>query len=598
MTLKNSLQGLFFAIAPALLSAACGAPDEASEPVAEAQEALAAGASQRPSSVPADYVITPNGYFHPSCVHELAQGESVQGSVISSANGRQRTVPKCGHLRFDRRGNITSEVKGAQPEPTPAPATTGWIISAQNNTQPPVKSLSTKFSVPQNPKVDGEQTLYFFPGIEPTATGNTIMQPVLAWYHGWTMQSWNCCYGDNTYHSVFVPVSAGNSLLGNVDGSSCDSYGVCANWQVKTTNLTNTEFTSLPASSYGQAMNWLFGGVLEVYSLTECGQLPPDNSISFSNITTTATTGANLTYPWSTAYDASFVQCGYSLSSSPTNVTLSWQTPVTLAPLARAGWTATASATSGTDVAGRTLDGISSTRWTTGVPQSNAATQWLKVDMKTPQTFSQVTIDSPGTDYARNYQVFVSTDGTNWGSAIATGSSSSSSTVVTFAQRTARYIQVKETTAAGVGSWWSVSELNVLGPASATVTALSRAGWTATGSATAEAPSNALDGNLSTRWSTSAAQVNGQYFLVDMQAARSFKQVTLDAGPSTGDYPRGYQIFVSNDGANWGSAVATGSGMSALVRVTFTTQTARYIKVVQTGSASSWWSLAELNVYN
>jgi len=31
--------------------------------------------------------------------------------------------------------------------------------------------------------------------------------------------------------------------------------------------------------------------------------------------------------------------------------------------------------------------------------------------------------------------------------------------------------------------------------------------------------------------------------------------------------------------------------------VQFPPQSARYLKIVQTGSASNWWSLAELNVY-
>ena len=97
------------------------------------------------------------------------------------------------------------------------------------------------------------------------------------------------------------------------------------------------------------------------------------------------------------------------------------------------------------------------------------------------------------------------------------------------------------------------------GGAGGTVTALSRSGWTATASATNENPANALDGNAGSRWSTSAAQVNGQYFQVDMQTAQTFRQLTLDAAGNNGDYPRGYQVFVSNDGSNWGTAVAAGS---------------------------------------
>jgi len=85
---------------------------------------------------------------------------------------------------------------------------------------------------------------------------------------------------------------------------------------------------------------------------------------------------------------------------------------------------------------------------------------------------------------------------------------------------------------------------------------------------------------------------------VDMAATKTFSQIVLDSGTSTGDYPRGYQVFVSNDGTNWGSAIATGSGTGQVVTITFATQSARYIRVVQTGSVGNWWSMHEFNVYN
>jgi F5/8 type C domain len=93
--------------------------------------------------------------------------------------------------------------------------------------------------------------------------------------------------------------------------------------------------------------------------------------------------------------------------------------------------------------------------------------------------------------------------------------------------------------------------------------------------------------------------VNGQYFQVDMQTARTFRQLTLDAAGSNGDYPRGYQVFVSNDRSNWGTAVGAGNPATQLVTISFPGQTARYIKVVQTGTvASNWWAIAKLNAYN
>ncbi len=133
---------------------------------------------------------------------------------------------------------------------------------------------------------------------------------------------------------------------------------------------------------------------------------------------------------------------------------------------------------------------------------------------------------------------------------------------------------------------------------------LSRAGWKATAGSTAggtyagagQQPGQALDGNTNTRWSTGKSQANGEWFQVDMGTTQSFSGLTLDAGASTNDYPRGYQVFVSSNGTNWGTAIANGQGTSALLHIQFPRQSARYIKIAQTDSTSWWWSIAELNV--
>jgi hypothetical protein len=107
------------------------------------------------------------------------------------------------------------------------------------------------------------------------------------------------------------------------------------------------------------------------------------------------------------------------------------------------------------------------------------------------------------------------------------------------------------------------------------------------------------------RWTATPARAgdqrgasHGRYFQVDMQAAQTFRQLSLDAAGSNGDYPGGCQVFVSNDGRNWGGAVATGNGTPQLVTISFPSQTARCIKVLQTGTVTaSWWSIAQLNAY-
>jgi hypothetical protein len=112
-----------------------------------------------------------------------------------------------------------------------------------------------------------------------------------------------------------------------------------------------------------------------------------------------------------------------------------------------------------------------------------------------------------------------------------------------------------------------------------------------------------LDGNTATRWSSGQGQANGQSFTIDMGQARTFTGLTMDSATSYGDYAHGYKVYDSNDGTHWSSAIASASGIAYascydFLYVTFPAQTARYIKVVETDSANTWWSIHEVNVYN
>ena len=138
------------------------------------------------------------------------------------------------------------------------------------------------------------------------------------------------------------------------------------------------------------------------------------------------------------------------------------------------------------------------------------------------------------------------------------------------------------------------------GAATAAETPLSETGWTAssnTSSGSGDAPANAIDGNTSTRFSSDADQASGMYFQVNLGSAQAFNQIEMNAGGSTGDYARGYNVEVSSNGTSF-TSVATGTGTSSPQTVTFTAQTAQYIRVVLTAaSTTNWWSIAEFTAY-
>lgn len=266
-------------------------------------------------------------------------------------------------------------------------------------------------------------------------------------------------------------------------------------------------------------------------------------------------------------------------------------------PLDRTGWTAV-STPAGGEATANLFDGSMATRWTTGATM--APGQSLTVDMKAVYQINSLKMDSTGSDsdYARGYEIYLSNDGSSWGNPVATGTGAGPVITVNFTPQNARYIKVVQTGTST--SWWSIREFNVFGGAPAgNGQALSRTGWTADSSPlSGEAPANLLDGSMATRWTTGAPMAPGQFFIIDMKTANSFSKITMDSTGSDSDYARGYEIYVSNDGTNFGSAVASGTGTGPVVTAAFAPQTARYIKVVQTGTNSSWWSIREVNVYS
>lgn len=136
-------------------------------------------------------------------------------------------------------------------------------------------------------------------------------------------------------------------------------------------------------------------------------------------------------------------------------------------------------------------------------------------------------------------------------------------------------------------------------PVNATPGTLNRTIWVASSSTSgSDSPDNAIDADLGTRWSTGTSQISGQWFQVDMGLAGAFSKIVLNAANSANDYPRAYQVNVSNDGITWGGPVATGTGSSGITTITFATQAARYIRITQTGSApGNYWSIHEFNIF-
>jgi endo-1,3(4)-beta-glucanase len=114
-------------------------------------------------------------------------------------------------------------------------------------------------------------------------------------------------------------------------------------------------------------------------------------------------------------------------------------------------------------------------------------------------------------------------------------------------------------------------------------------------------PENALDGILSTRWSSGKPQTGGEWFELDFGQTLSVRSLELDMGADASvqsymDFPRGYFVSVS-DTPNDTTAptVTSGVGEAPITHIDLRGERhARYVRILQTNEATNWWSIHEL----
>ena len=322
MTHARYLISLFGVPASACLLLACGNADETSPgeaPVVSVSNAVTA-ASKRPAGVPGGFVATPHGYFHPSCITELAEDEAVESDHrIHGKGGHTRDVQHCDFPHYDKSGNAIEATRTEVPATTPS--FSGWVESATNGSMGPLNWISANWKVPTNPAMNNGQVLYYFPGFEPLATGAFIMQPVLGYFGNgnWTIASWNCCVDNTIVKGPDAPVNPNDTLYGYVQGKKCDANGVCSDWQIYTGDWTTGTYSMLNTSSFGQVMDWAFGGVLETYYIDDCAEFPQSGAVTYTNVQVRNAKDLQVYPVWSGGTPTLTPQCGYGVTSPNTN---------------------------------------------------------------------------------------------------------------------------------------------------------------------------------------------------------------------------------------------------------------------------------------
>jgi hypothetical protein len=260
-----------------------------------ASKAQVPAGPNRPPAVPEGYLITPMGYFHPSCVLELAEGDILRKDeeAIEHKDGSFDAIPACAFPHYTPSGEkvpLDGEAEDGAGADPPVIAH-DYIELATMKKVPPSTyygELKATWIVPPDPITHSNQIIYLFPGLQDYHTGLpnlTILQPVLGWNvvspklhlnfpNAWTLSSWNCCVNGAVQHSPFITTEAGHTIFGVM---VCTTPGAprCGSFNVNTFDQTTGKMTELKqTSSFGQYFNYAFAGALEVYNVSQCSDYP------------------------------------------------------------------------------------------------------------------------------------------------------------------------------------------------------------------------------------------------------------------------------------------------------------------------------------
>jgi hypothetical protein len=286
-------------------------------------------ASSRPAGVPLDYVVTPNGFFHASCVIELADDDVVapNGDIVF-ADGRTRKGTACAFPSFGSDGHARAASFAADGQSV-EPTINGWVVDSNSSSTPASSKMVADFVVPSGPVSSAGQVLYFFPGLEAVPNVQSILQPVLAWNgfgdNAWSVTNWNCCISGTTYHGGTIAAATGDKVHSIMTGASCASNGICPTWKIVATNKRSGQKTSFKTDAHGQAFNWYFGGVMEVYGVNTCSQYPSNGSISFSNIHVYDLGGTESTPSnWNKSVGNPSPSCSYGLTTTKSTAVITF----------------------------------------------------------------------------------------------------------------------------------------------------------------------------------------------------------------------------------------------------------------------------------
>jgi len=108
---------------------------------------------------------------------------------------------------------------------------------------------------------------------------------------------------------------------------------------------------------------------------------------------------------------------------------------------------------------------------------------------------------------------------------------------------------------------------------------------------------NMADGKLEPRWDTQSTMKPGMWVSVELPSSTNISGINIDSAASREDYPRGYILYVSDDGKSW-RQITKGAGKQPLVEIQFPAVKAKHIKIeLTTSSNTKYWSIHEMDIF-
>jgi len=236
-----------------------------------------------------------------------------------------------------------------------------------------------------------------------------------------------------------------------------------------------------------------------------------------------------------------------------------------------------------TDAVGRAFDGDPGTFWGDQVVQAPGV--WFELDVGERLTVDRVRVESPGRGFPFSLDLQVAVDRKSWKTVYRLEKNWKTVDAV-FPPSRAQYVRAMLTGAPAWQSNWLISEWAV-----SRAPRLWMRGQASHNSGQAR---RAMDGNVTTAWSTDEVQKPGMWYSLDMGRVQRIEGLRLDCLENQS--PRGYVIEVSTDDQNW-REVAEEPDNWAPLNETFEPVEARFVRVRLTNS-SRWhpWSLTGIAV--